>query len=354
MADPIGNGPEQDVSVSSRMQRVSGSPRQIGCQLGRTIGRRLETTIADYIAQGPARFGIVDWHRLDQRAKHWLDTLPERFVDEMEGLAEGSGVSLQRIAEWSFIESCVSYGCSTVLTEHLGRTWVAHNNDLWVPALWGYATTRDIVCDDRMPTLLLGMEGETFSVTGMNKERLWLHCHFLPTRDRPIAGKPAQDFFVWLTDALETCDRLAEVEERLGSIQRRAAMLLFAIEGGTGARAVYECDCRSHFRLPDAGRWIAGTNHRRAAAAVHPSSRSRFDSLNRIVATLHQQQRPIVQGLIDLLADRHVEQRADASGTVYSVVACPQTGELHFTFGGFPAASRGHWKAVPWPWDDSS
>ncbi len=337
-----------------RVRRVAGTPNQIGRRLGEMIGARLEKTIESYITEGPARFGSVDWAKLATGTQPWLDALPARFVDEIEGIAEGSGVPLQRIAEWSFVESCASYGCSSVLINHQGATWIARNNDLWAPDVWGYATIRDIQCGNRIPTLLFGMEGEPFSATGVNKERLWLHCHFLSTSDRPTGGKPVQDFFVWLTDALETCMRLSDIERRLAKIQRTAAMLLFAVDGCNGERAVYECGCASYHRLADPNPWIAGTNHRRGAASVEPGSQSRFNALNRNAERIPYGQESIAQDLICLLADPEVEQRGEFSGTVYSVVACPQSGKIHFTLGGFPAATQGRWTPLGWPWNTGS
>ena len=338
---------------ASRIRRASGSPRAIGLQLGRMIGKRLERTIAAYIHEGPARFGVVNWSKLRHGARPWLDTLPDRFVNEMEGLAEGSGVPLPRIAEWTFVESCASFGCSSILIEHQDKTWIARNNDLWAPELWGFATIRDIEDNHRLPTLLFGMEGETFSATGVNKERLWLHCHFLAPRDHPAANRPTQLFFVWLTEALETCARVRDVEYRLNAIQRNAAMLLFAVDGNTNERAVFECECGSHHRLPDPNPWIAGTNHRRTEAMPDLGSQSRLNTLNNKAASLNQQEGSVTEQLIGLLADPGVEQQASGYGTVYAVVACPESGELHYTFGGFPAASRGRWQKLAWPWESS-
>ncbi|MBN1857773.1 hypothetical protein JW848_01050 [Candidatus Bipolaricaulota bacterium] len=320
MSSPSRRLSEPNTGAASRIQRASGTPRAIGCQLGRMIGKRLEMTIATYVAEGPARFGTVNWTRLDQETGRFLETLPSRFVDEMEGLSEGSGVPLCRIAEWTFVESCISFGCSSILVESQGKTWIARNNDLWAPGLWGFATIRDIDHDGRLPTLLFGMEGETFSATGVNRERLWLHAHFLPTEDRPVRGKPAQLFSVWITDALETCERLRDVVDRLAAVQRTAAMLLFAVDGKTGARAVFECGCVNHRALRDPKPWIAGTNHRRTAVAADLGSRSRLDTLIGKAAALcrnqdqdqdqDQDQRGdwIAQQLIELLADPAVEQ----------------------------------------------
>ncbi len=51
--------------------------------------------------------------------------------------------------------------------------------------------------------------------------------------------------------------------------------------------------------------------------------------------------------LIRVLADPGVE---NATGTVYSNVACPGEGLVWFGCGGFPAASAGTWHRIDWPW----
>jgi hypothetical protein len=54
--------------------------------------------------------------------------------------------------------------------------------------------------------------------------------------------------------------------------------------------------------------------------------------------------------LVAMLADDGVERRRQNFATAYAAVACPGSGELWFTLGGYPAASRGAWQRVPWPW----
>ena len=58
-----------------------------------------------------------------------------------------------------------------------GHAWVARNNDMFVPGIWGHATIREI--KGRIPTLTFGQEGDVFTATGVNRERLWLHHHAL-------------------------------------------------------------------------------------------------------------------------------------------------------------------------------
>jgi hypothetical protein len=56
--------------------------------------------------------------------------------------------------------------------------------------------------------------------------------------------------------------------------------------------------------------------------------------------------------LIPILADDQIERRDKPLVTVYSNVACPSTGEIWYTFGGYPAASKGNWQRLEWPWID--
>ena len=235
-----------------------------------------------------------------------------------------------------------------------GATWVARNNDIWAPDTWGYATIRDHA--DRIPTLSFGMPGETFTATGINRDRLWLHYHFLPGETAADPPEEAWFEFQWMTEALEMCKSLAEVEAWLHRQPRRGSMLLFAVDGRIGDRAVFECSPTSHCRWPDTGSAILGTNHsilggpegtpeshRRRAALEH--------GVQELAASVNSDP---AMGLRDLLADPTVEQHRVGYGTVYSNVACPALGCLWATLGGFPAASCGDWRQIPWPWPGKS
>ena len=56
--------------------------------------------------------------------------------------------------------------------------------------------------------------------------------------------------------------------------------------------------------------------------------------------------------LIRILADDEIERRENKLVTAYANVACPNTGEIWYTFGGYPAASKGNWQRLAWPWMD--
>ena len=56
---------------------------------------------------------------------------------------------------------------------------------------------------------------------------------------------------------------------------------------------------------------------------------------------------------IRILADEKIERREGEVVTVYANVACPSGGEIWHTFGGHPAASKGNWQRLEWPWGET-
>jgi len=340
------------VTGSDRIRRLAGTPFEIGRAAGQALGPRLAENIERYLRERPRRPGALDLEALHHGALPWLRTLPRRFQDELEGLAEGAEVPLRRVAEWNYVELCVDDGCSGFVGRLGEHVWVARNNDTFVPGLWGYVTVREVV--GRIPTLCFGMEGDVFPPTGINRERLWLHHQALATSDGPRPRKPHLPGWVLLTDLLETCSSIDEVEARLHAVDRDEGMLLVAVDGKTEDLAILECSSRRHARRAAAGDWLAVTNHACTLGGVDADegSRARQARIEEMATTLCERsaEPDLPESLIAILADEGVERRERDLVTACSNVACPGTGELWFTFGGYPAASRGSWQRVPWPW----
>lgn len=339
-------------TASGRVPRYAGTPRDVGRAAGRALGARLEANITRYLRERPRGPDALDLDELRRGAMPWLRTLPERFREELEGLAEGANVSIERVAEWNYVEACLGDGCSAFVGRIDGHTWIARNNDMFVPGIWGHATVREI--GGRIPTLCFGQEADVFTATGVNRERLWLHHQALATSDAPGPGHPHVSGWVLLTDMLETCATITEVEARLAEVDRDEGMLLFAVDGKSEEFAVLECGCRRHIRRASNGTWIVGTNHACALDEPAPEgdSRSRHARMEELAGELYGRETQVTppRDLITILADEGVERRGSRLSTVYATVACPGTGALWFTFGGCPAASRGRWRSIAWPW----
>lgn len=339
---------------SERLMHLSGTAHAVGLAAGRALGERLGWTIRHYITSQEV---YTDMPKLQQGALDWLRRLPLRFQEELEGLAEGAGLPLDLLAQWSYIEECEKRGCSGAVALVDGQAWVARNNDTYVPELWGYASIRAV--QGRIPTIHFSMQGDPFTPTGINQDRLWLHYNYLEVWDAPDPGRPHLPAFVWMTEALETCSSIAQVEAMLDSTGRDSGMLLFAVDGKTNEVALFECLCSQHFRRDLAEGWIVGTNHfcslddPTLGDEDYPlSTLSRYRRMENMVREWSMRERAasLPADLVRMLADVGIERREGRLITAYSNVACPATGELWYTFGGYPSASRGDWQRLEWPW----
>jgi len=338
------------VEIRDRILHLKGNPREIGIVRGRLLGKRLEENINHYILDLPEHPQALDRVRLKSEALPTLRRLPSRFREELEGLAEGAGVPLQRIAEWITVEECVHDGCSGFTTVVNKHAWVGRNNDSRVPDAWGYVTIRDI--NSRIPTVGFGMEGDVFTVTGINKEQLWIHANALPNSDTPRTNRAHFPGYVILTEALETCATIRDVETLLGSVDRDEGVMLFVTDGKTNESAILECSCREYIRREPVGDRLIGTNHSLSTelADISDSSALRFYRLTELLSRTSWEEISTPRDLMTILADDKVEQRNGKYVTVEAAVACPAQKSIWYTLGGYPAASCGNWTRIEWPW----
>jgi len=333
---------------NERFLHLCGTPYQVGRTHGEHLKGQLARDIDHYIHAGPVKFGELDPAALNRGEMDWFEGLPERFRREMEGMAEGSGVPLQKIAAWGYADVGGRTGCSSFLLRSLGETWVGRNNDLWVPDLWGYAIHRQI--PGRLATLTFGMRGEIFAATGLNEAGLWLHYNWLPAFDLPTDKTWTP--YVLLTDILETCTTIDQVELKLKSTKRNGGMLIFASTGQPDASAMLECACQTVARSDCEAGFLAGTNHYQALqtpqppAVYAPTSVARLERMTHLLANVPESHKP--KDLIRVLADPDVEQHQEDYGTVYANLCSTTARQLWFTFGGYPAASDGNWQKIPW------
>jgi hypothetical protein len=341
----------------ARIHHLKGSPFEIGYAMGQSLGPKLAANIERYTRERVSTETPFDAERWQSGALPWLRNLPARFQDEFEGLAHGAQLPLQQLAEWAYLEGFLSGQCSGAIITIDHQAWVARNNDIFAPGMWGYVTIRDV--SSRIPTISFGLEGDVFTPTGINREKLWLHYNYLPALDAPIGSKPLLPCYAFIVEALETCRTLPDLEALLDRIPRDDGMLLFAVDGKDNSYALYECGCTDFYKREATQGWLVGTNH----CFVHPraptptssgplNTVSRFARMETLVERLASQPRLAspVKDLIQILADDGIESRSGNIVTAYSNVACPTTQEIWYTFGGYPAASRGNWQQLEWPW----
>ena len=328
--------------------------------MGQQLGDRLERIISQYIAARPGADGVLQTDKLRIETLPWVRNLPQRFQEELEGLAAGANTDLQTVAEWLYVEMSIGNACSGFVYEYEGDLWIGRNNDSFVPDMWGFVMIREV--ENRIPTMGFSLEGSPAMPTGVNRERLWLHVNALGAGDSLTGIKPHGPSWLLLTDALELCSSIDDVEHYLNSVERDDGSLLFAVDGKTNEAVVFECERTTHQRRNLSEQRIVGTNHRclvpesnsNSTHEHRPNSQDRFDRVDQMLGTLFDSRSlELPNDLIQVLADDGVERRGTDFATVYSNVACPARREVWYTYGGYPAASSGDWDRVEWPWPDS-
>ena len=91
----------------NRIHHLKGSPFEIGYAMGQSLGSRLEANIEHYVRERGFPGCAFDAEAWRSGALPWLHTLPARFQDELEGLAQGTKLPPQQLAEWTYLErSC--------------------------------------------------------------------------------------------------------------------------------------------------------------------------------------------------------------------------------------------------------
>jgi len=341
----------------NRIHHLKGSPFEIGFAMGQSLGSKLEANIERYVRERVSYGVILNAELWRSGALPWLHNLPARFREEFEGLAQGAKLPLQRLAEWAYLEVILSGQCSGAMITIDNQVWIARNNDIFAPGMWGYVTIREV--SGKIPAISFGLEGDVFTPTGINQEKLWLHYNYLPAWDAPMTDRLHLPCYALIVEALETCRTLQDVEGLLERVQRDDGMLLFAVDGKTNTYALYECSCTDMYKREATKGWLVGTNH----YCVHPkapslsslrslSTASRYERMETLVESFFSQggYASPVKELVRILADEAIEARNGEIVTAYSNVACPSTQEIWYTFGGYPAASHGNWQKLEWPW----
>ena len=323
---------------------------RLGESLGRSFGAYLENYLATRILAAKNYAKPSETH-----AVTWISSLPEHIYDRFRGLSEGSGIPFGRIAYWGYQEMALSQGCSSIICRSKGKVWIGHNNDTFVPKLWGYITILEI--KDRIPTMYFGLAGDIWATAGINKAKLWLHVDHLKATDKPDSRKAVLPTYGFIVEALETCETIDDVRELLNEIDRTEGMILIAADGKTDEAAIFECSC-SRWRLSRVKTdWAVRTNHAMIGRESRKKGKqprdtwSRYNRLAQLLENSYNSGRsPTPSDLKAYLADDEVERRGNEFATAYSVVVCPAANRTEFTLGGQPAASCGNWSHIAWPW----
>jgi len=147
--------------------RASGSHRDIGLSIGRTLGDLIHQQIAVYREMIPQDKSInISWEQAVLQARKYLPFAEEfysQYVEELQGIAEGSGTdfgdvltlnTMEAITSDALFLKCSSLAVGSEVTESGAGVIVAHNED-WMPADKPFVYVAQIEPDDEPAFLCL-------------------------------------------------------------------------------------------------------------------------------------------------------------------------------------------------------
>lgn len=366
--------------------RVPGSPGEAGFAHGRMLAELFRPAFFEAYLERLAEAIGFDRGELPRQAETWLERLPERYAEEIEGMGMGAGVGTARASEFLFAdiargrpvagavggrdggaaERIVSPGgpmCSAIAARlEDGAAWIGRNCDWLTPTLMRGTAAVVHETPGRIPVMAVGIRGDIDVDTGINAERLWLHLHTLAATDDPPPERTTISWLFWAREALETCATLEELEGFIARTGRDRGVIAVAGDGKTDEVAVFECSKAAHVRRDvDPAGPACLTNHSMAkeVAPGRPEGNGNAAGTISRLRTLRAglEERPPRRGPDDLighLAATGVEMRTPRwLRTIYSAVVRQRDGSVWFAAGGAdgtPAASCGRWTRVASPW----
>lgn len=325
--------------------RFTGTHQQVGIKIGQALKQELKSNIDHYINQVKETFGL-DHQKLNDHAMTWFHQLPMDYQIEIQGIAEGSDLPIETLAKWYYSDYCTPGGCTSFITMIDDDVWIGRNNDYLQTNLWDYTSIIEV--EGKLPIMLFGLAGSSFSGTGYNQSKLWIHYNFLPVWDLPQQSKNVMPAFVWIRKALESCTSIEEVEDLLHSTNRDGGMNLFLVDGKTNEYAVYECSCQAFHKRKVKPVMVGANHYHEMKIPKGVSSPGSIKRQQRVEELIHLNQPNSLEDLIHILSDEQVEVRTPGYGTVYANVACPATDFICFAADAYPAASKGNFKQINW------
>lgn len=352
---------------------IEGTPYEIGLQEGTHFKVQIQGSI-DCYKQMFWDYSNLSWERAKELSRQFIPVIEEYnkdYLDEMRGIAEGSGFEFEDIlalncrSELVFVGKefdKIDGGCTSIgVTAEAGadgNTYLAHNWD-WKTSQRSSMIMMKIKQKNGKPTIFMVTEAGIIGKTGFNSAGICLYLNALSTNQAP-AGLPLHMAMRGILD----CETLAE------AIQTATKMPLgccanFMIGHKNGEIIDLEIENEDFDVLYPQEHLIVHTNHfvspRLPLAPRKDTTKYKlpdsFVRLGRAEKLMRKKMAETGCGsgtekkgitekeIIEVLSDhvespgsicRHEDLKAEPGlrlGTVFSMVANLTTGEIHFCKG---------------------
>ena len=181
---------------------LSGSPREIGLAHGKAFAPEIalmKKRLTDYLSSISLGIGgrVLLWY-FERLAAKMVRYVPDELLDEIRGVAEGSGNSFKFIFLINALDdilvnlACSSFAVPASRSEN-GQLFVARNLDypLFHDTLPELNTVFKIHPENGQPFVSVAWPGFCAVVTGLNVSGLFIADLTSLSRDRTLKGTPA-------------------------------------------------------------------------------------------------------------------------------------------------------------------
>ncbi len=242
--------------------KLNGSHRDIGLQEGSLLRTQIRSFLQHYLHSSLGR-NRKRWKQIQCRANSCREFIPDRYLNEYEGLAEATGLDPDVFLSGSvFLDfySTVLCSCIAITKEHsrFDQLLVGRNLDFPSMGAAHRLTLFKLVNPDRYYRHMhLTWPGLTGVLTGINEHGLTLALSEVDGA-RPFGnGFP---YTLLHRCLLEECRTIEQAGHLLRSVPRtRSNNLLVADESGRAA--VFEYDRTDVVRREPQEGWVYATNH---------------------------------------------------------------------------------------------
>ncbi|MCL6580607.1 MAG: hypothetical protein K6U08_03190 [Firmicutes bacterium] len=323
--------------------RVRGDSYEMGFQHGALLKEEIAAMSAYckelFLDGGPAEAAR-------QLATALESNLPERYRQELKGLAAGSGLPYEDVVIlnlfYELLGSRQPPGCSqfVVIPGSKGPSLVhGRNVDLGLgpealELLQSHSVVLAVEPAGRRPFVSVALAGFVGVFTGMNDEGLTVALNAVPGVAVDPTGVPAGFL---CRDALETCRTVEEVSASFTG-SHWAAGGIVVVSDPAGAVALELDGGAVRARVPQQNGVLVATNHFLGAADASGESVVRY---RRLSDALVRSRAPLSWEMAarQLHTVAVAPGRASPAGTLQSVVLLPDEAEVYASLSGLPATT---------------
>ncbi len=353
-----GAGGRVETIEGVRVVRLSGTSREIGIQHGTLLKAEIQGLVGYLIKTQKNLFG-ASLDDLAKGSKILAKHIPAPFVEEMQGVAEGAGVSNDDILYLNIFLDIISVvspdkaaQCSNfvALPAVTGNGSVVHGRNLdWAadPAIVPANTVFVIKPTGGVPFICLSWPGIVGTLTGLNAEQVSMGEMTSVSTESTLEGMP---IMLLLRTVLQHSKSLDDAYHTLSAGPRTTGYNVMVSSGKSESAFVAEMTSRRIARIEPAGGTLVSTNHFVLPALIQVQAP---DHLAKDPGAAEADSLARYQRLADLLAahqgnlqastaETFLADKAVCRDTLQSAVMLPKTLEMLVAVKTIPAPDGGY------------